>query len=104
VYTHIGREGQAHGNLTAIYKITEAWYEWQTGQDRQSGHSRTGVSEQRPNGIFPPVDVVRMLSGSTTSHVALFGGFLYLNTTGFRLHGPRWGPHQTLNRTNNNNI
>ena len=41
----------------------EAWYEWQTGQDRQSGHSRTGVSEQRPNGIFPPVDVVQVLPG-----------------------------------------
>ncbi|OCK91143.1 uncharacterized protein K441DRAFT_665152, partial [Cenococcum geophilum 1.58] len=37
----------------------EVWYERQIGQDRQSGHSRTGVSEQRPNGIFPPVDVVR---------------------------------------------
>ena len=38
----------------------EAWYEGQTGQDRQSGHSLMGVSEQRPNGIFPPVDVVRV--------------------------------------------
>ena len=39
----------------------EAWYERQTGQDRQSGHSRIGVSEQRPKGIFPPVDIVRVL-------------------------------------------
>ena len=37
----------------------EAWYEGQTGQDRQLGHSLMGISEQRSNGIFPPVDVVR---------------------------------------------
>ena len=37
----------------------EAWYERQTGQDKQSGYPRMGVSEQRPKGIFPPVDVVR---------------------------------------------
>jgi len=43
----------------AIYNNMEAWYEGQTGQDRHSGHSLTGVSEQRPSGIFPPVDVVR---------------------------------------------
>ena len=55
----------------------EAWYKRQTGQDRQPGYPRTGVSAQRPKGIFPPVDVVRMLSGSITSHVRL-GGFLYL--------------------------
>jgi len=64
--------------ITAIYNRVEAWYEWQTGQDRQSGHSRTGVSEQRPNGIFPPVDVVRRATwwgiGRITSHVSL-GGF-----------------------------
>ena len=37
----------------------EAWYEGQTGQDRQLGYSLTGVLEQQPNGIFPPVDVAR---------------------------------------------
>jgi len=37
----------------------EAWYEGQIGQDRQLGHSLMGVFEQRPNSIFPPVDVVR---------------------------------------------
>jgi hypothetical protein len=47
----------------AIYNNIEVWYEWQTGQDRQSGHSRTRVSEQRPNGNFPPVDVVQVLPG-----------------------------------------
>jgi len=33
----------------------EAWYERQTGQDRQSGHSCTGVSEQRPKVFFLPL-------------------------------------------------
>lgn len=47
--------------FTAIYKRVEAWLEWQTGQDRHSRHSPTGVSKQRPNGIFPPVDVVQIL-------------------------------------------
>ena len=46
-------------NDYGIYKRTEAWYERQTGQDRHSEHSRTGVSEQQPKGIFPPVNVVR---------------------------------------------
>ena len=50
-------------HLTAIYNNMEAWYEGQTGQDRQSGHSLMGVSEQRPNGIYPPVDVVQVLPG-----------------------------------------
>jgi hypothetical protein len=50
-------------NSTANYKFNRKHgTERQTGQDRQSGHSHTGVSEQRPKGIFPPVDVVRMLS------------------------------------------
>ena len=45
-YTYIGhlngskgRHTRPYGNLTAIYNQVEAWYEWQTGQDRQSGLS-----------------------------------------------------------------
>jgi len=38
---------------------------------------RKGVSEQQPDGVFsPPVDIVRILSRSITSHVSP-GGFLY---------------------------
>jgi len=36
-------------HLSAIYDNMEAWYEGKTGQDRQSGYSLTGVSEQRYN-------------------------------------------------------
>ncbi|OCK96221.1 uncharacterized protein K441DRAFT_657593 [Cenococcum geophilum 1.58] len=40
-------------------------------------HSRAkGVSKQQPDSVFPPVNIVRMLSGSITSHVSP-GGFLY---------------------------
>ncbi|OCK88670.1 uncharacterized protein K441DRAFT_668789, partial [Cenococcum geophilum 1.58] len=54
-----------------------------TGQDRHFRHSRArGVSKQQPNGIFSPVNVVWMLSGSTTSHVSL-GGFLFTQKMGF---------------------
>jgi hypothetical protein len=53
-----GRHTRPYGNLTAIYNRVEVWYEWQRGQDRQLGYSLTGVSEQRPNDIFPLVDVV----------------------------------------------
>ena len=60
----------------------EAWYDGQIGQDR---YSRTGVSERRPNGIFPPVDVVRMLS-EVLPLMSPYGGFLYLNH-GICLHG-----------------
>ena len=63
----------------------EVQYKRQTGQDRQPGYPRTGVSAQRPKGIFPPIDVVRMLSRSITSYVRL-GGFLYLYH-GSSLHG-----------------
>ena len=36
----------------------EAWYKRQIGQNRQPGYPYTGVSAQRPKGIFPPIDVV----------------------------------------------
>ena len=64
IYTHThtghlngskGRHIRPYSNFTVIYNQVEAWYEWQIGQDRQSGHPRTGVLEQRPNGIFPPL-------------------------------------------------
>ena len=75
-------EGQDHINfLILILRRSqlqkEAWYKRQTRQDRQPGYPHIGVSAQQPKGIFPPVNVVRMLSGSITSHVRL-GGFLYL--------------------------
>ena len=42
VYTYrVGRAG-IHSDFTAIYKNAEAWYERQTGQDRQSGYG-TGL-------------------------------------------------------------
>ncbi|OCK98057.1 uncharacterized protein K441DRAFT_342354 [Cenococcum geophilum 1.58] len=59
----MGRSNGSKGRITSILRQLqsqqEAWYEWQAGQDRRSGHSLMGVSEQRPKGIFPPVDVVR---------------------------------------------
>jgi len=59
------------------------WFKWQTGQDRHFRHSRArGVSKQQPNGVFPPVNIVWMLSGSTTSYVSL-GGFLFTQKIGF---------------------
>ena len=70
IHTHIGhlngskgRHTRPYGNFTAIYNRVEAWYKWQTGQDRQSGRlvPRDWASERRPKGIFPPVDVVRAL-------------------------------------------
>ena len=56
-------EGQDHIDflisiLRRLQLQKEAWYKRQTGQDRQPGYPRTGVSEQRPKGIFPPVNVV----------------------------------------------
>ena len=86
IYIYTGRVSKGKGrqtqHFTAVYKNVEAWFEWQTGQDGHSRHSPAGTSEQRPNGIFPPVDVVRMLSGSITSHVSL-GGFLFTQKMGF---------------------
>ena len=65
-----------------------------------------GVSEQRPNGIFPPVDVVQAcyLVGYMLYYLShLPWRFLYLYH-GISLHGPRWGPHQALNGISSNNI
>jgi len=101
VYTHIGQEGQAHGNLTAIYKVTEAWYERQTGQDRQSGYSLMGVSKQRPSGIFPPVDVVRAcyLVGYMLYYLSrLPWRFFVPNLSVFVCMDSVRGPYQTLNK------
>ena len=37
----------------------EVQYKRQIGQDRQLKHPHMGVLEQRPKGIFPPINVVR---------------------------------------------
>jgi hypothetical protein len=67
-YTHTYRalkweQGQDNINFIVFSIQMKAWYERQTGQDRQSGHFLTGVSEQRPNGIFSPVNIVQVLPG-----------------------------------------
>ena len=56
-------EGQDHIDfLISILRRSqlqkEVWYKRQTGQNRQPGYPRMGVSAQQPKGIFPPVDVV----------------------------------------------
>ena len=62
---HIYRaEGQDHIDfliliLRRLQIQKEVWYKRQIGQNRQSKYPCTGVLEQRPKGIFPPVDVVR---------------------------------------------
>ena len=55
VYTYTGQEGRAHnihGNLTAIYKSAETWYERQTGQDK---HSRTESQSSSLRVFFLPL-------------------------------------------------
>jgi len=93
-----GRHTRPYGNLTVIYNRVEAWYEWQIGQDRQSGHSLVGVSEQRPNSIFPPVDVVQVLPGGYMLYYLsrLPWRFFVPNLTEFVCMDHNLGPHQTL--------
>ena len=92
-----GRQTRPYGNLTAIYNRVEAWYKWQTGQDRQS---ETKSQSGDLMVIFPPVDVVQVLPGGVhvvlplTSPLEVFCTII----TVFVCMDLERGPHQTLSK------
>ena len=104
-YTHIGhsngskgRHTRPYGNLTAIYNQVEAWHEWQTGQDRQSGAISPGTVDLTV--IFPPVDVMQVLPRGVHAVLPLTSPlevFCTISTVFVCMDSVR-GPHQTLSK------
>jgi hypothetical protein len=75
----------------------EAWYEWQTGQDRQS---ETKSQSGDLMVIFPPVDVVQVLPGGVHAVLPLTSPLEVFCTiiTAFVCMDSERGPHQTLSK------
>ena len=74
---------------------------------------KIGIQETKSSGdwfpssnltvIFPPVNVIQVLPKGVYAVLPLMSPLEVFCTYShsISLHGPRWGPHQTLNRTNN---
>ena len=76
----------------------EAWHEWQTGQDRQSGAISPGTVDLTV--IFPPVDVMQVLPRGVYAVLPLISPlevFCTINTVFVCIDLVR-GLHQTLNK------
>ena len=97
------RHARPHGNFIAISNLqtSESMVQTAIGQDRHSRYSLTEVLKQWHNGVFPPIHVVQKLPGRI--HTVFYlprlpWRFFCTLLSGRSLHGPRWGPHQTLNK------
>ena len=80
----------------------EAWHEWQTGQDRQSGTISPGAVDLTV--IFPPVDVIQVLPGGVHAVLPLTSPlevFCTISTVFVCMDSVR-GPHQTLSKNKYN--
>ena len=75
----------------------EAWYEWQTGQDRQlETKSQSGDLIV----IFPPINVVQVLPRGVYTVLPLMSllEVFYIIITAFICIDLERGPYQTLNK------
>ena len=76
----------------------EAWHEWQTGQDRQSGAISPGTVDLTV--IFPPVDVMWVLPRGVRAVLPLTSPlevFCTISTVFVYMDSVR-GPRQTLSK------
>ena len=88
-------------DLTATLRQSnqvEAWHEWQTGQDRQSGAISPGTVDLTV--IFPPVNIMQVLPRGVYTVLPLTSPlevFCTISTVFIYIDLVR-GPHQTLSK------
>ena len=64
----------------------EAWHEWQTGQDRQSGAISPGTVDLTV--IFPPVNVMQVLPGGVYAVLPPVFPIIESDLVNWTIHNP----------------